>query len=356
MVGGGIFAIPIVSAEFGFLTTTCFVLLSWAIMTKTGLFVLELSLSCPEKYNSYYSIVGKFLGNKAQTITIVLFLWLLYFSLSSYISGCVSVLMSRMGHLSPLFSYFNLSLIYILSFGTLIVISAKIIVRLNVVLVILKLGLFCAAIAFSYHFYSPFTSENLIIFRREAFSLILIIINAFGFQFIVPSLVSYYGRENRIIYKRMLITSTTIVLFLYLAWLYTIYSIIPMMGTHGLISIYHSDNQLLAFNTSLFFHLNSGWIMHLLSLFETIALFGSFLCVALGIFDFLVDVFRSQNRAVIGILTFLPPLLLTLCSQNMYVYAMSAAGYIAVVLEVIIPTLAVKRFTRPIYKTAFKKI
>jgi len=354
MVGGGVFAIPIVSAEFGFLTTFCFVLLSWAIMTKTGLFVLELSLSCPEKYNSYYSIVGKFLGNKIQAITIVLFLWLLYFSLSSYISGCVSVLMSHIGHISPFFTYVNLSLAYVLIFGTLIVISAKIIVRLNVILVILKLGLFGAAITLAYHFYSPFNAGNVTLLRREAFSLVLIIINAFGFQFIVPSLVSYYGRENRIIFKRMLITSTTIVLFLYLAWLYTIYSIISMVGSHGLISIYHSKNQLLAFNTSLFFHLNSGWIMHLLSLFEAIALFGSFLCVALGVFDFLVDVFKAHNRAIIGVVTFLPPLLLTLFSQNMYVYAMSAAGYIAVVLEIIIPTWAITRLTRPVIKQNLK--
>jgi|GEM_PF-3044835 len=343
VIGGGILAIPIVSAKFGFLTALLFIILSWAVMTKTGLYVLELSLSCPEKYNSYYTIVGKFLGDKVQAITILLFLWLLYFSLSSYISGCVSVIMSHLPVSHPLLSYFNLSLAYVVIFGTLIAISAKIIVRINVVIVMLKLGLLLLVIVSSHSLYSAFPVGDLVLNQKGALSLLLIIINAFGFQFIVPSLVSYYGRENRLIFKRMLIVSTTTVLFLYIAWLYTIYSIIPMEGEHGLLAIYNSHNQLMAFNASLQFFMHSKFATNLLSMFEAVALFGSFFCVSLGVFDFLVDVFKAKNRAVIGFITFLPPLILTLFSENMYVYAMSAAGYIAVVLEIIIPIWARKK-------------
>lgn len=340
VIGGGILAIPIVSAKFGFLTTLIFILIAWAVMTKTGLDVLALSLSCPEKYNSYYSIVGKFLGDKVQVITIILFLWLLYFSLSSYISGCVSILMSQLHVTHPLLSYFNLSLVYVFLFGTLITISAKIIVRINVLLVISKLALLCAAIASSYHFYSAFPIGGITINQTGSLSLMLIIINAFGFQFIIPSLVSYYGRENGPMFRWILIVSTTVVLLLYIAWLCTIYSIIPAHGEHGLLSIYQSKNQLISFNDSLLFYIHSKWVIHFLSMFQAVALFGSFFCVSLGVFDFLVDVFKARNRAMIGVLTFAPALLLTLFSENMYIYAMSMAGYIAIVLEIIIPLWA----------------
>lgn len=344
IIGGGILALPIVSANFGFLITSLFIVLSWGIMTKTGLYVLDLSLSCPEKYNSYYSIVGKFLGDKVQLLTVILFLWLLYFALSSYISGCVSLLMTHLSVSSPLAaSYFNMSLVCVLLFGSLVVISAKIIIRLNVVLVTLKLGLLLILVIFSYSYHAPVFLGEPNINHTGIFSLLMIIINAFGFQFIIPSLVSYYGRNNRETFKRMLITSTTTVLFLYLSWLYAIYSIIPLEGTHGLQAIYQSKNQLLSFNESLLYYLHSNLVIHLLSLFEIVALFGSFFCVALGVFDFLLDVFKAKNRILIGLITFFPPLLLTLFSENMYVYAMSAAGYIAIILEIVIPICARRR-------------
>lgn len=343
VVGGGILAIPMISASLGFWPTVLFIVVAWLIMTKTGLDLLSLSLSCPEKYNSYYSIVGKFLGSTVQAVTTLLFLWLLYFSLASYISGCVSLIMSHAHLTHPLWSYFNISLVIVVILGGLITISTKLIVRMNVFLVMAKLGLLCAVIVFSYPLASKFAAGGFTMLSAGSFSIFVIIINAFGFQFIIPSLVSYYGKKNHTLYKRMLIASTTTVLVLYLAWLYTIYSLIPLQGEHGLLSVYHSKNQLVAFNASLNYFLDATWITNILSCFETVALFGSFFCVSLGVFDFLVDVFKANKRWGIGLATFTPPLFISLLSENMYIYAMSAAGYIAIILEVIIPVVARKK-------------
>ena len=346
VVGGGILAIPIVSAKFGFLTTMLLIIASWFVMLKTGLYILSLSLTCPEKYNSYYSIVGKFLGNKTQLLTVFLFLWLLYFSLSSYISGCVSLVMSHIKTSSLSLTYFSCSVLFVLLFGGLIVISAKIIVRMNMLLVVSKLGLLILAIVAIFSSQKTIPMQAFTIFQSGGASLIMVVINAFGFQFIIPSLVSYYGGDHPLLFKWMIITSTTTVLCLYIAWLYTIYSIIPMTGEHGLQAIYHSANQLLTFNLSLMFYMHSPFIIDLLSIFEMVALFGSFFCVALGVFDFLLDAFKTNNRLLVGLATFLPPLLLTLFSENMYVYAMTVAGYIAIVLEIIIPVCAQKQLRR----------
>lgn len=339
VIGGGILAIPIVSAQFGFATTLLLIMLSWLTMMKTGLYVLSLSLSCPEKYNSYYSIVGKFLGEKAQAITVLLCLWLLYFSLSSYISGSASLLLSHLSH-QALLSYFNTCLLFVFLSGALLVVNAKIVVRLNVVLVISKMLLLLLAIGAVLPQGVSVPLQSLSLFKGGAWSLMLVVINAFGFQFIIPSLVSYYGREQAQYFKWMIIVSTSIVLCLYVAWLYTIYAIIPTQGEHGLLAIYQSTNQLLAFNKSLVFYLHSNAVIYLLSTFETVALFGSFFCVSLGLFDFLSDVLKTGNRLIVGLFTFIPPLILTLFSENMYVYAMSAAGYIAIILEIMIPILA----------------
>ncbi|MGQ3890172.1 aromatic amino acid transport family protein [Legionella sp. CNM-1927-20] len=344
IIGGGILAIPIVSANYGFSTTLVFILASWLVMTKTGLYVLDLILSCPEKYNSYYSIVGKYLGDKMQLITVTLFLWLLYFSLSSYISGCTSLIMSHLTWSHPLLSHFNISLGCVIILGTIVIISAKIIIRLNVVLVSFKLCLLGIAIIFGSMYATSSVSTKIVGNPTGAFALLMVIVNAFGYQFIIPSLVSYYGRDNRNLFQWMLITSTTVVLLLYISWLYTIYTLIPSEGKHGLLSIYQSNNQLLAFNHSLKFYLHSTVMSQLLSTFQVVALFGSFICVSLGVFDFLVDVMKAKNRFWVGVATFTPPLILSLFSQNMYTYAMSASGYIAIILEIFIPYFAKRKY------------
>jgi len=346
VIGGGLLAIPLVSAQFGFFSTLCLIIAAWFVMTSTGLFVLSLCLSCPEKYNSYYSIVGKFLGAKAQAVTVFLFLWLLYLSLSSSISGCVSLIMSQISPDESGLTYFTGSMLFVLLLGSLMVVSVKIIVRVNVLLVSVKLGLLLFAIGTVLSTTTSFSLQGFSLFQQGGLSLLMVIINAFGYQFIIPSLVSYYGREQPGSFKWMIIVSTSTVMLLYIAWLYTIYSIIPMSGAHGLLAVSQSDNQLMALNDSLKFYTHSSYVLSLLSTFETVALFGSFFCVSLGVFDFLVDVFKSSNRYLIGLATFVPPLLLTLISQNMYVYSMSAEGYIAIVLEIMIPLYAASRLTR----------
>ena len=340
VVGGGILAIPIISAQIGFLATLLFIVTAWLIMTKTGLDILTLSLSCPEKYNSYYSIVGKFLGHRIKFITTILFLWLLYFSLASYISGCASLIISHINLPYPLHSYFNVSLLYVLVLGAFITISTKFIIRINVLIVSAKLVLLLAVILCAYPLTSTFSLGNITILHPGAISIFVIIINAFGFQFIIPSIVTYYGNNNHAIFRKMLVTSTTIVLILYIAWLYTIYALIPFDDEHGLLNIYHSKNQLVSFNEGLKVFMHSSWVAQVLTCFEAVALFGSFLCVSLGVFDFLVDVYKTKKRFGVGIMTFAPPLALSLLSENMYVYAMSAAGYIAIILEIIIPVAA----------------
>lgn len=342
VIGGGIIAIPIASAKFGFYLTFLLIVLSWAIMTKTGLYVLSSSLKCPEKHNTYYSIVGHYLGRRMQWITILLYLTLLYFTLSSYISGCVSLFMAWLFVSKSSFSYFFLCFLYVLIFGGLITLSHKLVVRGNVLFVSLKVGLLILVVLVSSSYFKTIPFHMGSVHQSGLSSLALITINAFGFHFIIPSLVTYYGREHQALYKPLLITSTSIVAILYLIWLFAIYSFIPMHGEDGLIAIYHSSNQIMAFNKSLQYFLQSDEVVNVFKYFQIISLFGSFFCVSLGVFDFLVDAFKAQKRFMIGLLTFLPPLLLTLISENMYLMAMAASGYLAIVLEIVLPAWTIR--------------
>lgn len=350
MVGGGILAIPIVSAHFGFALSSIIIIVAWVLMTKTGLIILDLSLSCPKNYNTYYSIVGNYLGKNIQKLATLAFLGLLYFTLSSYISGCISLIISHISQQLSMVLYSLFSLLFVTLFGCIIIAGTKFLMRVNSLFVMIKLSLLIAIILYLPLGVSLPTSSSITIHINSSFiSFCVIVINAFGFHFIIPSIVSHYGKSQQANYKPMLIISTSVVLLLYLSWLATIYNFIPQQGEHGLISIYHSSNQLLALNQSLNFYLKSPWILNLIALFQLVALFGSFICVALGVFDFLIDMLKTHNRIYIALLTFTPALILSTLSQNMYVLAMSAAGYIAILLEIIIP-LCAKYYTRKFWQ------
>ena len=133
VIGGGVIAIPIASANFGFYITLGLIIASWVVMTSTGLAILRLSLECEQHYNTYYSIVGRYLGDRVKVITAFCFLGLLYLSLSSYTSGCVSLLMSYVPSIKENYSYSMLCLLFVGILGTVITFSKKWVVLTNII-------------------------------------------------------------------------------------------------------------------------------------------------------------------------------------------------------------------------------
>lgn len=78
-------------------------------------------------------------------------------------------------------------------------------------------------------------------------------------------------------------------------------------------------------------------------LFADLALATSFLGVALGLFDYLADLFQRSNtvggRLQTGAITFLPPLAFALFYPRGFVMALGYAGVALAVLALIIPSL-----------------
>ncbi len=77
--------------------------------------------------------------------------------------------------------------------------------------------------------------------------------------------------------------------------------------------------------------------------FDDLALATSFLGVALGLFDYLADLFQRSNtvggRLQTGAITFLPPLAFALFYPRGFVMALGYAGVALAVLALIIPSL-----------------
>ena len=78
-------------------------------------------------------------------------------------------------------------------------------------------------------------------------------------------------------------------------------------------------------------------------LFADLALATSFLGVALGLFDYLADLFQRRNtvagRMQTGVVTFLPPLAFALFYPRGFVMALGYAGVALAVLALLIPSM-----------------
>jgi tyrosine-specific transport protein len=82
-------------------------------------------------------------------------------------------------------------------------------------------------------------------------------------------------------------------------------------------------------------------------LFADLALATSFLGVALGLFDYLADLFQRKNspggRLQSGMITFLPPLAFALFYPRGFVMALGYAGVALAVLALMLPSLLVMK-------------
>lgn len=80
-------------------------------------------------------------------------------------------------------------------------------------------------------------------------------------------------------------------------------------------------------------------------LFADLALATSFLGVALGLFDYLADLFQRRStvsgRLQTGLITFLPPLAFALFYPRGFVMALGYAGVALAVLALLIPAMLV---------------
>ena len=194
----------------------------------------------PVKHNTYYSLSTKFLNFKGAKVSVFSsYLLILYLSLTTYISGIsssISLYFSQNSNLSYLLSV--VILIFIL--GGITTYNSRIVIKSNVVIVMTKLSLIIIAI-----FLLLYTTKKVDInvngYPIEsigALSFLFVLFNAFGYHFIIPSLLKFYNQ--RISFKSfvfLLIFSTTLIAFIYLAWILAIFFTIPVEGSYGMLSI-----------------------------------------------------------------------------------------------------------------------
>jgi tyrosine-specific transport protein len=169
-----------------------------------------------------------------------------------------------------------------------------------------------------------------------------IMITAFGYATIIPSLRSYFDGDVKKLRFAILIGSL-IPLFVYIIWNLVILGVVPRDGHHGLVPMLTSGTSTTDLPAALSHHLENDWITIMARVFGAMAIATSFLGVALATSDFLADGLKTAkkgmgNLIVYGV-TFIPPLAMSIFYPNAFIQGLRYAGICCTILLLIYPAL-----------------
>jgi tyrosine-specific transport protein len=173
---------------------------------------------------------------------------------------------------------------------------------------------------------------------------ISVVLTAFGYHVVIPSLASYlHGDVSKL--KKAIWIGSAVPLVGYILWQLATLGIVPASGPVSIDTAFQegmSGAELLAMVST------NNWVIGLNDSFAFFAIITSFLGVSLSLFDFLVDGLK-KNRASklvnkIFLLALLPPLVFAISYKRAFLSALEFAGaYGVVVLLALIPALMVWR-------------
>jgi tyrosine-specific transport protein len=338
-IGGGMLALPLATAQSGFINSTVFLIVCWAIMLIGGLLILEVNLWFPA--NSHLvSMARATLGRTGEIITWLCYLLLLYSLLAAYIAGGADFLQGLFQKAKLHFSLNFMAVLFVSTLGVIIYKGIRSVDTFNRILMGGKLFIYILLILLIF----PFLSLDQLSqgqFHPLPKSL-TIMITSFGFAAIIPSLRSYFHSDIQQL-RKVIIIGSLIPLVCYILWNAAIMGIIPNNGQLGLSHIADAAQPTSELTNRLSYLLNKKLITGLAWAFTSICLATSFLGVGLSLADFLTDGFGLNNKvkgkSITALLTFIPPLVIVLFFPAAFMAALNYAGIWCASLLALLPAL-----------------
>nr|WP_263441317.1 tyrosine transporter TyrP [Klebsiella oxytoca] len=336
-------AMPLASAGVGIGVTLALLITLWALMCYTALLLLEVYQHVPADMG-LGSLAARYLGRYGQWATGFCMLFLLYALTAAYISGAGELLASSLNQwldwtLPPAAGV----LIFTAIGGTVVCIGTSLVDLFNRFLFSAKIIFLAIMLALLLPHIHQINLLTLPLQQGLALSAIPVIFTSFGFHGSIPSIVSYLGGDIRKL-RRVFIIGSFIPLVAYIFWQLATLGSIDSPAFTALLAQNAGLNGLLEAIREV---VASSHVELAVHLFADLALATSFLGVALGLFDYLADLFQRQNsaggRLQSGLITFLPPLAFALFYPRGFVMALGYAGVALAVLALMLPSLLVMK-------------
>ncbi|MDO8954675.1 MAG: aromatic amino acid transporter [Gammaproteobacteria bacterium] len=349
-IGAGMLALPLISAQAGFIPALILLVGIWGLMTMTALLVLEVNLAFPVNKNNFNTMAMETLGPVGRFVAWLTCLLLLYALTSAYIAGNASLFAQA----SQTFLHKSLPLpanaiLFTAVFGGAVFLSTRSVDIVNRWLISIK-GLTLVLVLI---LLLPHVNMQQLIEQpghaKYLWAAAPIFLTSFGFHTVIPSLSSYLNKEAKTL-KNIIVVGATIPLVIYCLWLICTLGIIPLVGSNSFAQIAAHHNSVGDFIGTLDTIVNSHWVTAGVDGFSNIAMTTSFLGVTLGLFDFLAEGFKRKDhrlgRAQTAILTFIPPLAFAIYYPKGFIMALGYGAIFVAILEIILPVLMVYRLRK----------
>jgi len=355
-IGAGMLANPPSTAGVWFLGSLVLLAYTWFCMTSSGLMLLEANLHYPTGA-SFDTIVKDLLGQGWNVINGLSVAFVLYILTYAYITsgggiteGFINQLLSSEQHTVQI-GRVSGSLIFCLVLAVFVWFSTKAVDRFTTVLIggmviafILSVAGLISSVKIEVLFDSVVQGEQQYLpYMLGALPVCLV---SFGFHQNVPSLVKYYERDANRVMKSVFF-GTAIALAVYVLWQLAVQGNLPRTEFAPVIE---KGGDIAVLLQALGKYIQTDFIALALRFFAYLAIATSFLGVTLGLFDYIADLCKFDDsrsgRTKTALITFLPPLLLSLAFPFGFVLAIGYAGLAATIWAVIVPALLAKASRR----------
>jgi tyrosine-specific transport protein len=336
-MGGGMLALPLATAQLGFINSSLFLIACWALMLTGSLLLLEVNLGLPEQ-SHFVSMARTTLGRTGAMLTWLCYLLLLLSLLSAYTAGGADFLQSSLQTIHFPISLNASAVLFVLSFGLIVYQGIRSVDHLNRMLMGGKLLIYALLIILLL----PYLSTTQL--HRASFdpfpASLTIMVTSFGFAAIIPSLRSYF-HSDVVQLRRIIVIGSLIPLICYLLWIAAVMGILPFEGPGSLEHIVHTQRSTSELSHQLSQKLHVTLISGFIWSFTSICLLTSFLGVGLSLYDFLRDGLNLKNtfsgKTIAALLTFLPPLFIVFFFPHTFMRALNYAGVCCVILLALLP-------------------
>ncbi len=339
-IGAGMLALPLVAALTGLGWGVFLMFLMWGLSTYGGLLIAEACRACPEAEN-LHGVMGRLMGPIGQGIAIAAMLFLYYSLCAAYISGGANMLGNLLEKEGVHLPFRITATLVVLLVAILVVTGTRVVDEVNRVMFALMLTLLLYIVLSLL----PEVSLSNVVLENSTPRILVaalpVLYTSFGYHCAVPTVVQYVqGKPHR--FRYALIGGSSLPFGIYVIWMIVV---IGVVSSATVISMAHSPDGVMSLMDAIGSHSGTASFDYMISAFAAFALGTSFLGVALGLFDYLAEVFgRSHGiwgRIETITLTLLIPLLAAIFMPGSFVTALGYAAIALVILAVFIPVALV---------------
>lgn len=328
MLGAGILGLPTSAGLAGFFPSTLIQAFIMLLMLFSGIVLTDEIIKKKQNSFNYPSLYQEHLGKKGKWTAVSANCLILYGIMTAYLSAGTSIIKNIFGE----FSFWETKLIMVIIYFFLIAISLggiKIITKYNTVFIILLFFSFCLLVILSLRKFQP---HRLIEYNDFLFipAVIPIIVSAFCFHTIIPSACSSLNFNRK--YMIMAMASSLLLTFLMnTIWIGVGIGSLPILGED---SLDYAFRHGLPATIPLASKLQIPLFSYTAIIFALLAIITSFIGVAISLRDFLQDLlensFSIRNDKINFMLTYLPPLIITLIYPEIFLNAIGIVGGIGI--------------------------